>query len=52
MGPEQMDEIAGMVDAVLKNVRIISDTQYTIDESFKNKIVSQVQDLCSRFPVH
>ena len=52
MGPEQMDEIAGMVDAVLKNVRIISDTQYTIDESFKNKIVSQVQDLCSRFPIY
>jgi glycine hydroxymethyltransferase len=52
MGIEQMDEIARLVDAVLKNVRIISDTQYTIDESFKNKIVSHVQDLCSRFPVH
>ncbi len=52
MGPEQMDEISHLFDTVLKNVKIISDKEYKIDQPLREKIAHQVEDLCSRFPLH
>jgi hypothetical protein len=51
MGPEQMESISALVDAVLKGVEIISDSDYRIDESFKNETRGRVKDLCSKFPM-
>jgi glycine hydroxymethyltransferase len=51
MGGQQMDEISALIDAILKEVRIVSDTEYEIDESFKLAMSKQVKDLCSRFPI-
>ncbi|MHC4497838.1 MAG: serine hydroxymethyltransferase [Planctomycetota bacterium] len=52
MGDKEMSEASGMINAILKQVRIISDREYQIDESFKEEKRKQVKDLCSRFPAH
>jgi len=51
MGAEEMDNISVLIDAALKKVKIVSDVEYRIDESFKEQTRGQVKDLCSRFPV-
>ena len=49
MGAEEMDGIAALIDAVLKGVKIVSGTEYEMDESFREQMRSKVKDLCSRF---
>jgi len=51
MGPGEMNSIAELIDTVLKKLKIISDTEYEIDESFSNEIRSQVEKLCGRFAI-
>ncbi|GAJ01232.1 unnamed protein product, partial [marine sediment metagenome] len=51
MGTDQMQAIAAMIDAVLRAVKIINDTEYEIDESLKRQTRNKVKDLCSKFPV-
>ncbi|MCK4753324.1 MAG: serine hydroxymethyltransferase [Planctomycetes bacterium] len=51
MGVEQMDEITSLVDAVLKEVQVVSETEYELDESFCDEIRGRVKKLCSRFPM-
>ena len=51
MGDKEMASISTMIDAVLKEVKIISASEYKIDESFKERMRKQVKDLCGRFPV-
>jgi len=51
MGLEQMDIIAGLIDTVLKSVQIKSETEYELDETFRNRIVVKVRELCSEFPL-
>ena len=50
MGAKEMDSISSLIDTVLKDVKIISDTEYEIDKSFSNKMRAEVEDLCRRFP--
>ena len=52
MGTEEMDTISAFIDAILKNVKIVSDSQYHTEESFKNEIRGKVKDLCSKFPLY
>ena len=51
MGDKEMASISTMIDAVLKEVKIISESEYKIDESFKERMRKQVKDLCGRFPM-
>jgi len=51
MGSKEMGKIAEMIDAVLKEVGIVSSSEYKIEESFKEDMRSKVKDLCTRFPV-
>jgi len=51
MGPQEMDAIAGLVDDVLRRVKIISDRHYELDESFRCQTQDKVRDLCCRFPI-
>ncbi len=51
MGVEQMDVIAGLIDIVLKGVRIKSETEYELDESLRNQTVEKVRKLCREFPL-
>lgn len=51
MGTEQMQSIAGLIDAVLKRIEIISETEYKIDSSFREQIRAEVAELCDKFPM-
>jgi glycine/serine hydroxymethyltransferase len=52
MGIAEMQTISELINAVLKRVKVISDSQYEIDESFRDEIAGKVKQLCSRFPLH
>jgi len=51
MGPKEMNNISVLIDAVLKRVEIVSDGEYRIAESLRERIQTKVKDLCSRFPM-
>lgn len=51
MGGKQMQSIAELIDAVLKRVEIISETEYKIDNSFREQIRTKVAELCGKFPM-
>ena len=51
MGSEQMQSIAELIDAVLKRIEIISETEYKIDNSFREQIRAKVAELCDKFPM-
>jgi glycine hydroxymethyltransferase len=51
MGPEQMKNVAHLINETLKDVKIITDKQYQIDETIRNEISSKVGELCHKFPM-
>lgn len=51
MGPAQMEPAARLVDSVLTHVEILGDSEYRLDDAFRDEINDQVRDLCSRFPM-
>ncbi len=51
MGVEEMNSISALINAVLKRVKIVSDIEYGIDESFKEQMREKIEDLCSKFAV-
>jgi glycine hydroxymethyltransferase len=51
MGGGQMQSIAKMIDAVLKRVEIISESEYKIDNSFREQAKAEASELCSKFPM-
>lgn len=46
MGDDEMDKIAGMVDSVLREVVIVSESEYRINEAFRDGMRGQVRDFC------
>jgi glycine hydroxymethyltransferase len=50
MGAAEMDNIAELVNAVLKKVRPLGGCQYSVDESFAANTKQQVMTLSRRFP--
>ncbi|MHC4912002.1 MAG: serine hydroxymethyltransferase, partial [Planctomycetota bacterium] len=51
MGENEMEKIAGMVDAVLKEVVILSENGYRTNEAFRDRMREQVRDFCRGFGV-
>ena len=51
MGAAEMHSISELIDAVLKGVRVVKNTEYRIDESLSREIKNKVRQLCSRFPM-
>jgi glycine hydroxymethyltransferase len=51
MRPKEMEYIAVLIDDILKHIKIISGTEYKIDECFRNGTVARVKGLCSKFPI-
>ncbi len=49
MGPKEMDSISALIDAVLRKIEVISDSEYKIDGTLREKTQAKVKDLCSRF---
>ncbi|UCF15479.1 MAG: serine hydroxymethyltransferase, partial [Phycisphaerales bacterium] len=51
MGAEQMNVISGLVDSVLKHVKMTPGGRYEIDESVRREISGKTMQLCHRFPL-
>jgi len=51
MAEGEMDSISGLMDMVLKAVKIISDTEYRMDKSLISKVKDKVKELCRKFPM-
>ena len=51
MGADEMDMISGFLDSVLREVEILSENKYSLEEAFRKEIRRQVMDLCSRFNI-
>lgn len=51
MGAAEMHGISELIDAVLKGVRVITNSEYRIDESLGSEIRNEVKQLCGRFPM-
>jgi glycine hydroxymethyltransferase len=51
MGAAEMHSISELVDAVLKGVKIETNNEYRIDQSFGSEIRDKVRQLCDRFPM-
>jgi len=51
MGEKEMGDIAELIDAVLRNVKVESESAYWIEEPFKDRTRKQVEELCRRFPM-
>ncbi len=51
MGAAEMHSISELVDVVLKGVRVITNSEYRIDESLRSEIRNKVKQLCGRFPM-
>jgi glycine hydroxymethyltransferase len=51
MGPAEMGSISALVDVVLKEVKVKSDSEYEIDKSLRDEVRDKVKRLCGRFPM-
>ena len=51
MGAAEMHGISELIDAVLKGVRVVTNSEYRIDESLSSEIRNKVKQLCGMFPV-
>ncbi len=51
MTPAQMEEIARLLDTVLRQVEIRDPKHYRLDETLQAETRQRVQQLCSRFPL-
>jgi glycine hydroxymethyltransferase len=51
MGPADMEAVCSLIDNVLTHVEVRSDSDYRLDESFRDEIAQQVRDLCGKFPM-
>jgi len=49
MGIEQMEQIAEIIDLVLRSVEIINEKEYRIAEPLRELILQRVDNLCGRF---
>jgi glycine hydroxymethyltransferase len=51
MGSEQMQTIAALIDAVLRGIEIISETEYKIKDTLKTNVKEEVVNLSRQFPM-
>jgi len=51
MGAAEMHSISELINAVLKGVKVLTNSEYRIDESLSSEIRNKVKQLCSRFPM-
>ncbi len=50
MGQPEMDTIGGLIDSVLKMVKITGETVYELNESYVQRTKAEVEELCRKFP--
>ena len=51
MGKQEMNDISGLMDAVLRAMQIVSDAEYRIDKPLADGVKDKVRELCRKFPM-
>jgi glycine hydroxymethyltransferase len=51
MGTAEMENVSVLIDAVLKEVKVKSDSEYEIDKNLRDEVRNKVKQLCVRFPM-
>jgi glycine hydroxymethyltransferase len=51
MGGKEMDTICGLIDVVLGEIKVKSESDYEIDANLRDEIRDKVKQLCGRFPM-
>jgi glycine hydroxymethyltransferase len=51
MGEQEIDTISELIDVVLREVKVKSDSEYEIDKGLRDKTNDKVKRLCGRFPM-
>jgi glycine hydroxymethyltransferase len=51
MGAKEMDNISELIDCVLKEVTVKSDSEYEIDTGVRDDVRNKVKQLCNKFPM-
>ncbi len=51
MGGQEIDSISELIDVVLREVKVKSDSEYEIDKSLRDEVSNKVKQLCGRFPM-
>jgi glycine hydroxymethyltransferase len=51
MGDKEMDSISKLLDVVLKEVKVKSDSEYEMDKDVRDEVRGKVKQLCGRFPM-
>lgn len=50
MGDDEMDAIGGLIDSVLKMVKVNGETTYELNEAYVQRTCAEVEELCRKFP--
>ncbi len=50
MGEAEMDAIGGLIDSVLKMVKITGETTHELNEAYVERTRAEVEELCRKFP--
>ncbi len=51
MGSKEIDSIAELIDVVLRDVKVKSDSEFEIDNGLRDEVREKVKQLCGRFPM-
>jgi glycine hydroxymethyltransferase len=51
MDTAEMESISALIDVVLKEVKVKSDSEHEIDKNLRNEMKDKVKQLCVRFPM-
>jgi len=51
MGGKEIDSISELIDVVLREVKVKSDSDYEIDKGLRDEVRDKVKQLCGRFPM-
>jgi glycine hydroxymethyltransferase len=51
MGKQEMNDISGLMDAVLRAMQIVSEAEYRIDKPLADGVKDKVRELCRKFPM-
>ena len=51
MGGGEMPQCADLIDQVLASVKVLSETEYELDETIRESVQAEVKRLCACFPI-
>ena len=51
LGPTEMAHCAGLIDKVLRSIKVLGDREYILDSEVARSVKADVKELCDAFPI-